>query len=90
MCHSYLNCKHGHSADPHPAVQRVQVSDVEVAVEVEHSVQAQAGQEQRQQHEAGVHQLPGEFLLPPGERHTMHNSCCRDTDREERRLKETK
>lgn len=42
----YLKCKHHYSADAHPAVQRVQIRDVEASVEVKHSTQAQDGQKQ--------------------------------------------
>lgn len=77
ICYPYLECKHYHSADAHPAVQRVQVREVEASVEVKHSTQAQDGQKQSQKHQSTMHQLPDVLLLHPGERYTIHNNRCR-------------
>lgn len=77
FCLYYLKRKQPHSAEAHPAVQRVQVRDAGSPVEVKDGIQAQDRQEQSQQHQAAVHQLPGRLPLTPGGRHTIHHSRCK-------------
>ena len=73
---SYLRGEQSHGTDAHPAVDGVEGGDVFGAVDLKHGTQAHDGQEQSQQHEACVGQLPGPLVAAPGERDPVQHCPC--------------
>lgn len=72
----YLSGKQSRGGDPHPAVQRVHVGDFLGVVEAEDGAKPHHGQQQGEEHERGVQQLPGEFVLTPGQGDAVQHSSC--------------
>ena len=60
-----------HSADAHPAVDGVEGGDLFGTVDLKHGTQADDGQEQSQQHQPCVGQLPWPLVATPGEGNTV-------------------
>lgn len=70
----HLSGKQGAGEDSHPAVQRIEVWCVIGIVVVEHGTQAHNGEDQREEEEAGMENLPWQFVLSPGQWDTIHHS----------------
>lgn len=73
---AYLQGEEGGGGDPDPAVQRVDVGDVLGVVEAEDGAEPDHGQQQSQEHQRRVQQLPVQFTLAPGQRDAVQNRPC--------------
>lgn len=74
---AYLEGEEGGGGDADPAVQRVDVGDVFGAVEAEDGAEPDHRQQQRQEHQRRMQQLPAQFGLSPGQRDAVQNRSCR-------------
>lgn len=52
------------------------MGDFPDVVEAEDGAKPQDGQQQSEEHERGVQQLPGEFVLTPGQGDAVQHSSC--------------
>lgn len=82
----YLYGKKSCSSDPNPAVQGVEVANAFGIVEVKHRTQPHDWQDQGEEHHRSMQQLPGEFILTPGQRDTVQHSSCREEATTEKML----
>lgn len=79
----YLCGKQSCSSNSNPAVQGVHIRDVVDVVVVEHRTKSHDGQDQSEEHQRSMEELPGEFILTPGQGNAVqHSSCKRGTRRE--------
>lgn len=74
----YLNGEKSCSGDSDPAVQGVDVGSVIGIVEVKHSTEPHDRQDQGEEHQCSMQQLPGEFVLAPSHWDTVQHSSCRE------------
>ncbi len=82
----YLRGEKSCGGDPNPAVQGVEVGNFFGIVEVKHGTQPHDWQDQGEEHQCSMQQLPGEFILTPGQGDTVHHSSCREEASTEKTL----
>lgn len=70
---AYLEGEEGGGGDADPAVQRVEVGDALDVVEPEDGAEPPHGEEEGEEHQAGVQQLPRPLVPPPGERDAVQH-----------------
>lgn len=72
----YLEGEEGGGGHADPAVQRVDVGNVFGVVEAKDGAEPDHGQQQCQEHQRRVQQLPAQFRLGPGQRDAVQNRPC--------------